>query len=288
MPRSFKKMALLLAFTVLVMCGLAIRSCTYRQTRLHPAAAGHEVGEREIRSQNRRHGGITRSKQPGAVHGEDIQNLDTAIAQDILSRVKLNCPDRICSEFVTKSDCPHFDYCIKKTWKRRSWYKEPSDSICQFINGSGRSPIALASFPGSGNTWVRGLIQAATGLCTGAIYCDRTLRKTGFPGESIRSGIVLVVKTHHDDPRWSGVHYDRSAPFTYFKKVEHIPMYSSAIFILRNPFESLVAEYSRQLREEDPDSHVNIPKRQYFGEWKDTRLYYIPESLTQFSDTIYI
>ena len=205
-------------------------------------------------------------RAPLANRGGDFQNINSKVAQDLISRIKVNCRDNICSEFVTKTDKPHFDYCIKKTWKLRSKYREPRDSVCRFVNGTGRNPIALASFPGSGNTWVRGLIQGITGLCTGAIYCDRTLRQTGFPGESIRSGIVLVVKTHHDDPRWTGIHYSESAPFSYFKKVEHIPMHSAAIFILRNPFDSLVSEYSRLLRVEQPDSHINLPEREYFSE----------------------
>ena len=206
-------------------------------------------------------------KIPSQVQESDLQNMNSKVAQDLISRIKIDCRDNICSEFVTKADKPHFDYCIKKTWKVRARYREPKNSLCQFMNGTGRHPIALASFPGSGNTWVRGLIQGVTGLCTGAIYCDRMLRKTGFPGESIRSGIMLVVKTHHYDPRWTGVYYDKSAPFSYFKKVEHIPVYSSAIFLLRNPFNSLVSEYSRQLREEESDSHISVPKREYFGEY---------------------
>jgi hypothetical protein len=36
-------------------------------------------------------------------------------------------------------------------------------------------PVALASFPGSGNTWVRGLIEAASGIYTGSIYKDANL-----------------------------------------------------------------------------------------------------------------
>ena len=32
---------------------------------------------------------------------------------------------------------------------------------------TGRGPVGLVSFPGSGNTWVRGLLQQATGICTG-------------------------------------------------------------------------------------------------------------------------
>jgi hypothetical protein len=213
-------------------------------------------------------------KIPSQIQESDFQNMDSSVAQDLISRIKINCRDSICSEFVTKTDKPHFDYCIKKTWKIRARYREPRDSVCRFMNGAGRDPVALASFPGSGNTWVRGLIQSVTGLCTGAIYCDRTLRRTGFPGESIRSGIVLVVKTHHYDPRWTGVYYDKSAPFSYFKKVEHIPVYSSAIFLLRNPFDSLMSEYSRQLREEETDSHISVPKREYFGEYIHIRQCY--------------
>ncbi len=38
---------------------------------------------------------------------------------------------------------------------------------CHFMNGSSRSAVALASFPGSGNTWARGLLERATGVCTG-------------------------------------------------------------------------------------------------------------------------
>ena len=40
---------------------------------------------------------------------------------------------------------------------------------CHFVNGSRRAPVALASFPGSGNTWMRGLLEKATGVCTGEL-----------------------------------------------------------------------------------------------------------------------
>lgn len=33
-------------------------------------------------------------------------------------------------------------------------------------------PTALASYPGSGNTWVRWLIEAASGISTGSVYED--------------------------------------------------------------------------------------------------------------------
>lgn len=57
-------------------------------------------------------------------------------------------------------------------------------------------PIALASFPGSGNTWLRYLLQQATGIYTGSVYKDYGLLKSGFPAESIANTSVLIVKTH--------------------------------------------------------------------------------------------
>ena len=276
LPRSFKKLALLLIVVILIVWGVVFNLYTQpismddgqgtmnvKNDHQKDSMKLYQILEWSQSLANQSH----ELKIKVASHVNDLQNMDSNVAQDLISRIKINCRDSICSEFVTKADKPHFDYCIKKTWKVRARYREPRDSVCRFINGTGRHPIALASFPGSGNTWVRGLIQGITGLCTGAIYCDRMLRRTGFPGESIRSGIVLVVKTHHYDPRWTGIYYEKSAPFSYFKKVEHIPIYSSAIFLLRNPFDSLVSEYSRQLREEEPDSHVSVPKREYFGEY---------------------
>ena len=48
-----------------------------------------------------------------------------------------------------------------------------------------KSPVtALVSFPGSGNTWLRYLLEQATGIYTGSIYCDHSL-KALFPGEHV-------------------------------------------------------------------------------------------------------
>ena len=65
----------------------------------------------------------------------------------------------------------------------------------RFISPPGRV-TALASFPGSGNTWVRHLIQQLTGLATGSVYRAPALACGGFPGESRQDGSVVVVKTH--------------------------------------------------------------------------------------------
>lgn len=35
------------------------------------------------------------------------------------------------------------------------------------MDGEKRAPVGLVSFPGSGNTWIRAILEAATGICTG-------------------------------------------------------------------------------------------------------------------------
>ena len=42
-----------------------------------------------------------------------------------------------------------------------------------------RPPTALASFPGSGNTWLRFLIESATGIFTGSRYKDLQIQMYG-------------------------------------------------------------------------------------------------------------
>ena len=173
---------------------------------------------------------------------------------------KSDCRDEMCSEFLTSDDVEYFQYCFKQM-KLPTEIKEYN---CHFINST-KSPIALASFPGSGNTWVRGLLQDITGICTGGIYCDPTLRRNGYPGECIRSGVVLVVKTHQTTPWWTGNHYKKSDASKYFAKTWHIPVYSSAIFLMRNPFDALVAEWNRLQTLKLSDNHVNSVGKEYFG-----------------------
>ena len=65
----------------------------------------------------------------------------------------------------------------------------------RYLNPPG--PITtLASHPGSGNTWVRYLIQHVTGYFTGAIYNDNALKKSDFPGEGKTDGTVIAIKDH--------------------------------------------------------------------------------------------
>ena len=99
------------------------------------------------------------------------------------------------------------------------------------------SPIvALVSFHGSGNTWVRHLIEQATGVFTGSIYCDPGL-KVAFPGESVVSGNVIVTKTHRCD----SVELPDDIQMFSRKRI-----YDKAILLVRNPYDALVSEANRR------------------------------------------
>ena len=54
----------------------------------------------------------------------------------------------------------------------------------------------LLSFPGSGNTWLRHLIQRATGFLTGSVYFAPFLYHNGFPGENVDNGTAIAIKSH--------------------------------------------------------------------------------------------
>jgi len=95
---------------------------------------------------------------------------------------------------------------------------------------------ALASSPGSGNTWARYLIQQFTGYFTGAVYNDANLRKNGFPGEGIYDGSVIAIKTHLKDFRGGNKQNQKQVP----KKFDRV------ILLIRDPFDRLVSEWNRE------------------------------------------
>ncbi|XP_062870503.1 sialate:O-sulfotransferase 1 [Trichomycterus rosablanca] len=98
-----------------------------------------------------------------------------------------------------------------------------------FLPESTSSLIALSSFPGAGNTWLRHLIELATGFYTGSYYFDGSLYNKGFKGEKDywRSGRTICVKTHESGPK-------------------EIEAFDSAILLIRNPYRCLIAEFNRK------------------------------------------
>lgn len=105
------------------------------------------------------------------------------------------------------------------------------------FRSSGNNPLtALVSFQGSGNTWIRHILEQATGVYTGSIYCDNVLKIT-YPGEYVISSNVLVVKTHHADT----INLPRDIQQALGKKA-----YDRAIVLVRNPYDALLSEGNRR------------------------------------------
>ena len=78
------------------------------------------------------------------------------------------CKDPMCTEYLLPQiDVGFFNNCSKRHEASPIWEDFSSNHTCRFMNGTHRGPVALVSFPGSGNTWVRGLLEQATGICTG-------------------------------------------------------------------------------------------------------------------------
>ncbi|XP_068167469.1 sialate:O-sulfotransferase 2-like [Antennarius striatus] len=98
-----------------------------------------------------------------------------------------------------------------------------------FLPPQPKKLVALASFPGSGNTWARYLIELSTGFYTGSVYSDKVLYSHGFKGEreDWRNGTTVCIKTHN-------------------LKMEGIIEFESSILLIRNPYNSLMAEFNRQ------------------------------------------
>ena len=193
-----------------------------------------------------------RELQAAAKKGSDThKNGEMQSEHDIAYQTKFNgtgCQKRLCAEFLTSFDLPHYRYCMKKS--RIHSDRELPESQCNFLNASGRNSVALASHPGSGHLLVRELLQKSTGLCTGGVNCDVRLRRNGYPGECLRSGVVLVVKTHQTEPRWTGIQYDNSIPYKGFNKIIDIPVYGSAILLVRNPYDA-IADLWQWMKRED-------------------------------------
>jgi len=90
------------------------------------------------------------------------------------------------------------------------------------------SVILLASFPRSGNSLLRLLVEKATGTWTGSIYKDSRLTKSGFKGEfSQDPKEVVFVKSHQPLSR------EDLNPLK--------PNISGVILMVRNPFPVVVS-----------------------------------------------
>ena len=100
-------------------------------------------------------------------------------------------------------------YHVYEPFQPQTNIKSDPKNNCSITLGENLAKIPLISFPGSGNTWLRHLIEEISGVFTGSVYNDGRLYDQGFSGEfeDPLSGKVIVVKTHlgngiHQDEKW--------------------------------------------------------------------------------------
>ena len=102
------------------------------------------------------------------------------------------CDDLLCKKYLTQKEWPLYNLCVKETNEHPKLacaegpLREENPTPCTFYNGTAKKGTSLlVSYQGSGNTWLRGLLQQVTGVCAGSYVCDVDLRRHGFPGEGI-------------------------------------------------------------------------------------------------------
>ena len=169
------------------------------------------------------------TSQPAIETASRHKVTPTAVTLDRASSVQ--CSDDNCLNVLSPKEKKLVRQCHQDTVKMFG-SSNIQKSRCRFLPDQLRKAVALASPEGSGNTWLRGLLERATGVCTGFCCCDCNMRVQGFIGEGIVSGKVLVVKTHLAPAQWIGT----------VKKISWEGTYGSAVFLIRNPAMALIAE----------------------------------------------
>jgi len=150
----------------------------------------------------------------------------------------------------------------EKIWLNITHFPWPEDRVCKHysvqFDKTRRIPIiGLASYPSSGNTWLRYLIEGITGYYTGSMYNDVTIRKKGFYGEGVPAdaGLVLTIKTHgHTTGKGANVARKLQLSYNHHDEVNH-----TAILLIRNPYKAIIGH-----RNLDSAGHTGFAKQDQF------------------------
>ncbi|ELK03914.1 WSC domain-containing protein 2 [Pteropus alecto] len=133
--------------------------------------------------------------------------------------------EQLCAQ---KCSAEEFESCGTPTYFI-VYQTQVQDNRCmdrRFLPAKSKQLIALASFPGAGNTWARHLIELATGFYTGSYYFDGSLYNKG-ERDHWRSGRTICIKTHESGQK-------------------EIEAFDAAILLIRNPYKALMAEFNRK------------------------------------------
>jgi len=161
---------------------------------------------------------------------------------------------------------------ISQNWKNSSVARmnhmpapmsTPLRPTLHFLPPDERKRILFVSYPGSGNTWVRHLIEIGTRVYTGSVYSDPALFKD-FYAENVSDTSVIAIKDHN--PCDNCLTYSKSMSDDEKKVFRSIPVcefcdqirfthsektYNRSnpdrpgfiLHLIRNPFPAIIAYY---------------------------------------------
>nr|CAB3267769.1 WSC domain-containing protein 1-like [Phallusia mammillata] len=135
-----------------------------------------------------------------------------------------------CGKMSSRFNLTHRCACQAKRYVQvyRTLVEDKRCGNIKFLPPRTRKQTVLLSFPGSGNTWVRYLLEKATGVYTGSKYRDEALFKTGFLGELLPNFLRIGIIKCHKALASRG--FDENSRF---------------ILLIRNPFDATVADFNR-------------------------------------------
>ena len=167
-----------------------------------------------------------------------------------------------CTAWLSDRDRQRAEQCLQITESRiRLAHSELTQYIpcsCRLLKEPLKGRVLLASVPGSGNTWVRTMLERVTGVCTGSLSCDPSLRLRGMCGENVRSPLLLLVKSHSHEVVWNLPSEKRTE--------EDAALYVDAvIFIHRDPYAAIVAERHRAASDKHKYSAETNPHIRHVG-----------------------
>ena len=121
--------------------------------------------------------------------------------------------------------------------ENKFWESDPECSHYRtgFVVRGSLLPRALVSFPGSGNTWTRYLMEAATGVFTGSVFNDIRLVRAGHHGETrgYNDGSTLLQKTHHNTFYKNGLEWRRDHIRQFGGRLVHLDVEDQVEELLR-------------------------------------------------------
>ena len=128
-----------------------------------------------------------------------------------------------------------------------------SEEIILFPDQDRLNATVLASFPRSGNSWLRSLVEGMTGFGTSSMYCDRHLMAK-FRWECERSNRFLM-KLHypHKLDTLEALEESETRWIRWQK-------YEKCIYLVRNPYDSLLSYFMYKETKGEHDIKVDFPQ----------------------------